>query len=172
MKTWLFMRNIASSSGWMSISHWHQSSPRFMSLNSNQAMRRPPTVWVQRSLEMQKLNEVWLGIKSVQGSKFFLIWRYLKSVKMRRRGMERATPLFPCTCGLEKMPTDPCFALWFGRRQPLLPANWLSDNAFVYGSGRLRFKSRAGQIGHSVANGSPPLRYFFERSCFAYRSND
>ena len=31
----------------------------------------------------------------------------------------------------------------------------------------LRFKYRAGQTGHSVANGSPPLRQFFERSCVA-----
>ena len=40
-------------------------------------------------------------------------------------------------------------------------------NAFVSGAGGLKFKSRAGQIGHSVANGSPPLRLFFERSCVA-----
>ena len=40
-----------------------------------------------------------------------------------------------------------------------------SGNAFVSGAGGLRFKSQAGQIGHSVANGSPPLRHFFERSC-------
>ena len=47
------------------------------------------------------------------------------------------------------------------------PASWSSGNAFVSGAGDLRFKSRAGQIGHSVANGSPPLRHFFERSCVA-----
>ena len=45
------------------------------------------------------------------------------------------------------------------------PVNWSSGNAFVAGAGGLRFKSRAGQIGHNVANGSPPLRHFFERSC-------
>ena len=44
---------------------------------------------------------------------------------------------------------------------------WSSGNAFVSGAGGLRFKSQAGQIGHSVANGSPPLRHFFERSCVA-----
>ena len=33
--------------------------------------------------------------------------------------------------------------------------------------GGLRFKFRAAQIGHSVTNGSPPLRHFFERSCVA-----
>ena len=33
---------------------------------------------------------------------------------------------------------------------------WSSGNAFVFGAGGLRFKSWAGQIGHSVANGSPP----------------
>ena len=47
------------------------------------------------------------------------------------------------------------------------PASWSSGNAFVSGAGGLRFKSRAGQIRHSVANGSPPLRHFFERSCVA-----
>ena len=41
------------------------------------------------------------------------------------------------------------------------------NNAFVSVAGGLRFKSRAGQIGHSVANGSPLLRHFFERSCVA-----
>ena len=41
-----------------------------------------------------------------------------------------------------------------------LPASWSSDNAFVSGAGGLRFKSLAGQIGHSVANGSPPLRHY------------
>ena len=33
------------------------------------------------------------------------------------------------------------------------------------GAGYLRFKSRAFQIGHTVANGFPPLRHFFERNC-------
>ena len=33
------------------------------------------------------------------------------------------------------------------------PASWSSRNAFVRGAGGLRFKSRADQIGHSVANG-------------------
>ena len=47
------------------------------------------------------------------------------------------------------------------------PASWSSGNAFVSGAGGLRFKSRAGQIGHSVANGSPPLQHFFEWSCVA-----
>ena len=32
--------------------------------------------------------------------------------------------------------------------------SWSSGNAFVSGAEGLRFKSRAGQIGHSVANGS------------------
>ena len=47
------------------------------------------------------------------------------------------------------------------------PASWSSGKAFVSGAGGLRFKSRVGQIGHSVANGSPPLRHFFEGSCVA-----
>ena len=42
-----------------------------------------------------------------------------------------------------------------------------SGNSFVSGAGGLRFKSRAGQIGPRVANGSPPLRHFFEKSCVA-----
>ena len=44
---------------------------------------------------------------------------------------------------------------------------WSNVNAFVSGAGGLGFKSLADQIGHSVANGSPPLQYFFERSCVA-----
>ena len=39
-------------------------------------------------------------------------------------------------------------------------------------SGRSTFKSQAGQIGDSVANGSPPLRRFFERSWVVSRRND
>ena len=38
-----------------------------------------------------------------------------------------------------------------------LPAGWSSGNAFVSGTEDLGFKSQAGQIGHRVANGSPPL---------------
>ena len=52
-------------------------------------------------------------------------------------------------------------------KTPVGPASWSSGNAFVSGAGGLRFKSRVGQIGHSVANGSPPLRHFFEWSCVA-----
>ena len=48
----------------------------------------------------------------------------------------------------------------------------MSGNKFVSGAGGLGFKSRAGQIGHSVANGSPPLRYFFEKSCVADTHTD
>ena len=55
-----------------------------------------------------------------------------------------------------------CFSTFFSG-----PASWSSGNAFVSGAGGLRFKSQNGQIGHSVANGSPPLRHFFERSCVA-----
>ena len=47
-------------------------------------------------------------------------------------------------------------------------ASWSSGNAFVSGAGGLRLKSRAGQNGHTVANGSPPLRYILERSCAAW----
>ena len=38
---------------------------------------------------------------------------------------------------------------------------------FRLGAVGLGFKSRAVQIGHSVANASPPLRHFLERSCAA-----
>ena len=54
----------------------------------------------------------------------------------------------------------------------LLMASWSSGNAFASGAEGLRFKSWAGQIGHSVANGSPPLQHFFERSCVARTHND
>ena len=37
------------------------------------------------------------------------------------------------------------------------PASWSRGYASVSGAGDLRFKSRAGEIGHSVADGSPPL---------------
>ena len=53
-------------------------------------------------------------------------------------------------------------------------ASWSSGNAFVFGAegfevqvGGVRFKSLDGQIEYSAANGSPPLRHFFERSCAA-----
>ena len=45
--------------------------------------------------------------------------------------------------------------------------SWSSANAFLSGVGGQKFKSRTGQIERSVANDSPPLRYFFERSCVA-----
>ena len=38
---------------------------------------------------------------------------------------------------------------------------WSSGNAFVTGAGGQKFKSRAGQFGNNIANGSPPLRHFF-----------
>ena len=50
--------------------------------------------------------------------------------------------------------------------------SWSSGQPFVSEAGSLRFNSWAGQIGHSVANGLPPLRRFFERSSVAHRRND
>ena len=44
----------------------------------------------------------------------------------------------------------------------------VEHNEFVSEAGGLRFKFWAGQIGHSVANGLPLLRHFFERSCIAW----
>ena len=49
----------------------------------------------------------------------------------------------------------------------VIPASWSRGNAFISGAGSLRLKSRAGLIRHSVANGSPLLRHFFEWSCVA-----
>ena len=47
-------------------------------------------------------------------------------------------------------------------------ACWSSGNAFVAGAEGLRFKSRAEQIGHSVANRMPSLHHFFEKSCVTW----
>ena len=52
------------------------------------------------------------------------------------------------------------------------PASWSSGNVLVFEAGGLRFKSRVGQIGHSVAHDLPPLQHFFEKSCVAPRCND
>ena len=50
----------------------------------------------------------------------------------------------------------------------LIQAIWSRDDSFVTETGGLRFKSRAGQIGHTVADGSPPLQHcVLQRSCVA-----
>ena len=54
---------------------------------------------------------------------------------------------------------------WF--EKTFLQVSWSSGNAFVFEAGGLRFKTRVGKTELSVANGSPPLRNFFERSCVA-----
>ena len=46
----------------------------------------------------------------------------------------------------------------------MAPASWSSGNAFVSGVGGLRFKSRTGQIEHSVTNDLPPLRHSSKRA--------
>ena len=46
-----------------------------------------------------------------------------------------------------------------------------SSNLFVSGAEGMKFKSRASQIGYSVANGSPLLRYFFKRTRTARAQN-
>ena len=67
----------------------------------------------------------------------------------------------------------PCFVTWIEKSSVknnlciIQPASWSSGNAVASGAGSLRLKSRAGQIGHSVANVSPPLQLFFEWSCVA-----
>ena len=70
--------------------------------------------------------------------------------------------LFNTICGVKTSMVPVMKLNWYNR---WLPATWLSGNAFVSGLGDLWFKSLASQIGHSVANGSPPLRRFFEMSC-------
>ena len=54
----------------------------------------------------------------------------------------------------------------------ILPAKLLRRNRSTNGTGGLRFRSRADQIGHRVANGSPPLQYFFAKCRGARRHND
>ena len=49
-----------------------------------------------------------------------------------------------------------------------IPPSWLSGNMFGSGAGGLRFKSWAGQIEHSDANGSPPLQHF-QKGCVVRR---
>ena len=50
--------------------------------------------------------------------------------------------------------------------------SWSSDSEFVCGAEGLRFKSRAGQIRHSVADGSPLLQHFIGKSSLARTRND
>ena len=52
-----------------------------------------------------------------------------------------------------------------------VPASWSSGNAFVSRAEGLRFKSRTGQIGHSVANGWPLLQYF-SKGTVLFRRNE
>ena len=52
--------------------------------------------------------------------------------------------------------------------QTFIPASWSSGNALVFAAEDPRFKSRAGEIGHSVPDGSPSLQHFSEKSCVAW----
>ena len=70
-------------------------------------------------------------------------------------------------CSKFKNNTSLSMKKWLKTRSRRLPASWLSGNAFISGAGDLRFESQTGQIGRSVANGSPPYLHFFERSCVA-----
>ena len=56
---------------------------------------------------------------------------------------------------------------FIGKLLPWHTAQLSSGDAFVSEAGGLRFKSRDGQIGHSVANDSSPLRHLFKTSCVA-----
>ena len=49
----------------------------------------------------------------------------------------------------------------------IVSTSWSSGKTFVSEAKGMRFKFRVGLIEHSVANGSPPLQHFFERSCIA-----
>ena len=46
-----------------------------------------------------------------------------------------------------------------------------SGNAFVSGARGQRFKSCAGQIGYSVASGSPPLQHFLNGAVLPKRND-
>ena len=41
------------------------------------------------------------------------------------------------------------------------PVDWCINNDIAIHIRRREFHSRAGQTGHSIADGSPPLQYFF-----------
>ena len=75
-------------------------------------------------------------------------------------------PLFMLNVKQRSCECQLIFVVW------LTSVSWSSGNAFVSGAGGLGFKSRAGQIGHSVANSSPLLQHFFERrSCVPGRND-
>ena len=46
-----------------------------------------------------------------------------------------------------------------------LTASWSSSNAFASGARGMKFESRAGETEHTVADGYPPLRLYFEELC-------
>ena len=46
------------------------------------------------------------------------------------------------------------------------------ERVSLFLSGESEVQILAGQIGNNVANGSPLLQHFFERSCVARRRND
>ena len=50
------------------------------------------------------------------------------------------------------------------------PDSWLNGNAFISVAKGLSFKSRVGQIKHSVVNDLLLLRHFVERSCVGDRA--
>ena len=89
--------------------------------------------------------------------------------KMRVVTNHKGKKTYPCP-ECEKVAN--CFLCYFTVKYISEPANWSSGNAFVSVVGGLRFKSRAGHIGRSVANGSPPPRHFFIWSCVTRRRND
>ena len=80
-------------------------------------------------------------------------------------------PFLRCCCltSPSRMTTKEKKVIIFNTKISLVTHDWAEineeGNAFVSGEGGLRFKSRAGQIGHSVANGSPLLQRFFEWIC-------
>ena len=52
-------------------------------------------------------------------------------------------------------------------RKKIVPHQTKASPHVTAGAGGPKFKSWASEIGHTVADGSPPLRHFFERSCVA-----
>ena len=99
----------------------------------------------------------------------------------RQWKVEKWTSISSFFCKLLTRKLGGCFLWWRKKSLHILPVpscahkfvmtnrfGFTSGNAFVSGARDLRFKSRAGQIGHSVAKGSPPLRHFFESCCVAH----
>ena len=107
-------------------------------------------------------NEICHCYKQIKSSSVGLIVRH----QLKRVVFQRNPSLHYCYWAMQNVAVVINFeALKLNRIWTV--SCWSRGNAFVSGAGGLRFKSRAGQIGQSAANGSPTLQHFFERSCAA-----